>query len=95
MPVSGALLPQHGVIFPALQAMRRSEQTTRWSRVAVLRSAWQTAATLRLGQKQIKELPGRQALCYERHRTITVTVLLLQRSALQNGLSKVYHSAAN
>jgi len=95
MLVSGALLPQRGALFPALQATGLSDQATRRAWAAFRRGAWQTAVILRLWQAQIEGLPGWQVHHHEGYRAITVDVTAFWRPALQNCPSKHYHPAAN
>ena len=95
MLVSGALLPQRGALFPALQATGLSEQATRRAWAAFRRGAWQTAVVLRLWQEQIEGLPGWQAHRHEGYRAITVDITAFWRPALRNCPSKHYHPAAN
>ncbi len=95
MWVSGALLPQRGAIFPALQSIGLSEQATRRAWAAFRRGVWQTAVILRLWQEQIEGLPGWQVHRHEGYRAITVDVTAFWRPALQNCPSKHYHPAAN
>jgi hypothetical protein len=95
MLVSGALLPQRGALFPALQAIGLSEQATRRAWAAFRRGAWQIAIILRLWQEQVEGLPGWQVHRYEGYRAITVDVTAFWRPALRNCPSKHYHPAAN
>lgn len=95
MLVSGALLPQRGAIFPALQSMGLSAQATRRAWVAFRCGAWQTAVILRLWQAQIEGLPGWQVARHAGYRAITVDVTAFWRPALKNCPSKHYHPAAN
>ena len=95
MLVSGALLPQRGALFPALQATGLSGQATRRAWAAFRRGAWQTAVILRLWQEQIEGLPGWQVDCHEGYRAITVDVTAFWRPALRNCPSQHYHPAAN
>ncbi len=95
MLVSGALLPQRGAIFPALQAIGLSEQATRRAWAAFRRGAWQTAVILHLWQEQIEGLPGWQVHRHEGYRAVTVDVTAFWRPALRNCPSKHYHPAAN
>jgi hypothetical protein len=95
MLVSGALLPQRGALFPALQATGLSEQATRRAWAAFRRGAWQTVVILRLWQEQIEGLPGWQVHRHEGYRAITVDVTAFWRPALRNCPSKHYHPAAN
>jgi hypothetical protein len=95
MLVSGALLPQRGALFPALQSTGLSEQATRRAWAAFRGGVWQTAVILRLWQEQIEGLPGWQVHRHEGFRAITVDVTAFWRPALQNCPSKHYHPAAN
>lgn len=95
MLVSGALLPQRGAIFPALQSTGLSEQATRRAWAAFRGGVWQTAVILRLWQEQVEGLPGWQVHRHEGYRAITVDVTAFWRPALQNCPSKHYHPAAN
>jgi hypothetical protein len=90
MLVSGALLPQRGALFPALQATGLSERATRRAWAAFRRGAWQTAVILRLWQE-----PGWRVNRHEGYRAITVDVTAFWRPALRNCPSKHYHPAAN
>lgn len=95
MLVSGALLPQRGAIFPALQAIGLSEGASRRAWAAFRQGAWQTAIILRLWQEQIEGLPGWRVHYHEGYRAITVDVTAFWRPALQKCPSKHYHPAAN
>jgi len=95
MLVSGALLPQRGALFPALQSIGLSEQATRRAWAAFRGGAWQTAVLLRLWQEQIEGLPGWQVHRHEGYRAITVDVTAFWRPALENCPSKHYHPGAN
>ena len=95
MLVSGALLPQRGALFPALQAIGLSEQATRRAWAAFRGGAWQIAIILRLWQEQVEGLPGWQVHRYQGYRAITVDVTAFWRPALRNCPSKHYHPAAN
>jgi len=95
MLVSGALLPQRGALFPALQATGLTEQETRRAWAAFRGGVWQTAVILRLWQEQIAGLPGWQVHRHEGYRAITADVTAFWRPALQGCPSKHYHPAAN
>ena len=95
MLVSGALLPQRGALFPALQSTGLSEQATRRAWAAFRGGVWQTAVILRLWQEQIEGLPGWRVHRHEGYRAITVDVTAFWRPALANCPSKHYHPAAN
>jgi hypothetical protein len=95
MLVSGALLPQRGALFPALQSIGLTEPATRRAWSAFRRGVWQIAVLLRLWQAQIEGLPGWQVHRHEGYRAITVDVTAFWRPALHNCPSKHYHPAAN
>jgi hypothetical protein len=95
MLVSGALLPQRGALFPALQATGLSAQATRRAWAAFRRGVWQTVVLLRLWQELVEGLPGWQVHRHEGYRAITVDVTAFWRPALRNCPSKHYHPAAN
>jgi len=95
MLVSGALLPQRGALFPALQAIGLSAQATRRAWAAFRRGVWQTAVLLRVWQEHVDRLPGWQVHRHEGYRAITVDVTAFWRPALRNCPSKHYHPVAN
>ena len=95
MLVSGALLPQRGAIFPALQATGLSEQAIRRAWAAFRGGIWQTAILLRLWQEQIEGLQGWHVHRHEGYRAITVDVTAFFRPTLKNCPSKHYHPGAN
>ena len=95
MLVSGALLPQRGALFPALQATGLSPDATRRAWTAFRKGTWQTAVLLRLWQAQIEGLPGWQVHEHEGYRAVAVDVTAFWRPALRNCPSKHYHPAAN
>ena len=95
MLVSGALLPQRGALFPALQATGISAEATRRAWGAFRKGVWQTAVLLRLWQAQIEGLPGWQVHRHEGYRAVAVDVTAFWRPALRNCPSKHYHPAAN
>jgi hypothetical protein len=95
MLVSGALLPQRGAIFPALQSCGLSDQATRRAWAAFRKGVWQTAILLRLWQEQVEGMPGWQVHRHEGYQAITVDVTAFWRPALKKCPSKHYHPAAN
>lgn len=95
MLVSGALLPQRGAIFPALQATGLSADATRRAWAAFRKGVWQTAIILQMWQAQIEGLPDWQVHLHEGYRAITVDITAFWRPALRNCPSKHYHPAAN
>jgi len=95
MLVSGALLPQRGALFPALQSTGLSAQATRRAWAAFRGGVWQTAILMRLWQEQIEGLPGWQVHRHEGYRAITVDVTAFWRPTLKNCPSKHYHPGAN
>jgi hypothetical protein len=94
MLVSGALLPQRGAIFPALQSIGLSEQAIRPAWAAFRGGAWQTAILLRLWQEQIEGLSGWRVHQHEGYRAIPVDITAFFRPQLENCLSKHYHPGA-
>ena len=58
MLVSGALLPQRGALFPALQATGLSAQATRRAWAAFRRGVWQMVVLLRVWQELVEGLDG-------------------------------------
>ena len=95
MLVSGALLPQRGAIFPALQSIGLSDPATRRAWAAFRKGVWQTAVLLRLWQEQIEGLPGWTIHDHEGFQAVTVDVTAFWRPALKKCPSKHYHPAAN
>lgn len=95
MLVSGALLPQRGALFPALQATGLSSDATRRAWAAFRKGVWQTAVILRLWQAQIEGLPGWQVHRHEGYCAVAVDVTAFWRPPLRNCPSKHYHPAAN
>lgn len=95
MLVSGALLPQRGAIFPALQSIGLSAQAIRRAWAAFRGGVWQTAVLLRLWQEQIEGLPGWRVHRHEGYRAITVDVTAFWRPALKSCPSQHYHPGAN
>ena len=95
MLVSGALLPQRGAIFPALQSTGLTAQATRRAWAAFRGGVWQTAILLRLWQEQIEGLPGWQVHRHAGYRAIPVDVTAFWRPSLKNCPSKHYHPGAN
>jgi hypothetical protein len=95
MLVSGALLPQRGAIFPALQSTGLSAPAVRRAWAAFRGGVWQMAILLRLWQEQVEGLPGWQVHRHEGYRAMTVDVTAFFRPALANCPSKHYHPGAN
>lgn len=95
MLVSGALLPQRGAIFPALQATGLGEQEVRRAWAGFRRGVWQMAVILRLWREQIEDLPDWQVHRHEGYRAITIDITAFWRPALRRCPSKHYHPAAN
>ena len=81
MLVSGALLPQRGALFPALQATGLSAEATRRAWAAFRKGMWQMAVILRLWQTQIESLPGWQVHRHEGYRAVAVDVTAFPRRA--------------
>jgi hypothetical protein len=95
MLVSGALLPQRGALFPALQATGLPTDATRRAWAAFRKGVWQTVILLRLWQAQVEGLPGWQVHRHEGYRAVAVDVTAFWRPALRKCPSKHYHPAAN
>jgi hypothetical protein len=95
MLISGALLPQRGAIFPALQSTGLSSQATRRAWAAFRGGIWQTAVLLRFWQEQVEGLRGWRVHRHEGYRAITVDVTAFWRPTLKNCPSKHYHPGAN
>ena len=95
MLVSGALLPQRGALFPALQATGLSAEASRRAWAAFRKGVWQTVVILRLWQAQIEGLSGWQVHRHAGYRAVAVDVTAFWRPALHNCPSKHYHPAAN
>ena len=95
MLVSGALLPQRGALFPALQASGLTAPAIRRAWAAFRGGAWQTVVLLRLWQEQVESLPGWQVHQHEGYRAITIDVTAFWRPALKSCPSKHYHPVAN
>jgi hypothetical protein len=95
MLVSGALLPQRGALFPALQATGLTAQATRRAWAAFRCGIWQMVVLLRVWQELVEGLPGWQVHRHEGYRAITVDVTAFWRPALRNCPSKHYHPTAN
>ena len=95
MLASGALLPQRGALFPALQSIGLKEQAVRRGWAAFRGGPWQTVVLLRLWQEYIQGLPGWQEHRYEGYRVVVADVTAFWRPALKKCPSKHYHPAAN
>ncbi len=94
MLVSGALLPQRGAIFPALQATGLSVQATRRSWAAFRGGVWRTAVILKVWQDHIQGQTGWKATRYEGYRAVLVDTTGFWRPALKNCPSKHYNPIA-
>jgi hypothetical protein len=95
MLVSGALLPQRGALFPALQATGLSADATRRAWAAFRKGVWQIGMLLQLWRAQIEGMPGWQVHEHEGYRAVAVDVTAFWRPALRKCPSKHYHPAAN
>lgn len=94
MLVSGALLPQRGAIFPALQATGLSVQATRRSWAAFRGGVWQIAVILKLWQEHITSQAEWKVTLYEGYRVVVVDTTGFWRPTLKNCPSKHYNSIA-
>jgi hypothetical protein len=95
MLVSGALLPQRGALFPALQSIGLSDKAIRRAWAAFRGGVWQTTILLRLWQEQVEGLPGWSIRRHEGYRAVTVDVTAFWRPTLKKCPSKHYHPGAN
>src|SRR4030042_6737396 len=82
MLVSGALLPQRGAIFPALQSIGLSDAATRRAWAAFRKGVWQIALLLGLWRAYVKALPDWQPRRYEGYLPVIVDVTAFWRPAL-------------
>jgi hypothetical protein len=95
MLVSGALLPNRGAIFPALQSTGLSDDETRRAWVAFRKGVWQMVVVLRIWQEYVTGLEGWQLHRYEGYCPVTVDVTAFWRPTLKKCPSKHYHPMAN
>ena len=68
MLISGALLPNRGAIFPALQSIGLSEDAIRRSWAAFCKGVWQIPAILVLWRNHVTNLPDWEEHRYEGYR---------------------------
>lgn len=94
MLVNGTLLGQRGAIFPALTAIRLSDQETRRAWSAFRHGVWRTPDLLRVWREHVASLAGWQVRTYEGYRVKSVDVTGFWRPALKGCPSKHYHPAA-
>ena len=94
MLVSGALLPNRGAIFPALQAIGLSDGAIRRAWRAFRSGKWQIATLLGWWRDYVHGLPGWTVHRYEGYVPVTVDVTAFWRPALKTCPSKHYHPAA-
>ena len=94
MLVSGALLPNRGAIFPALQSIGLPDDAVRRSWAAFRQGVWQTTAMLVLWRNHVTGLPDWQEHRYEGYRPVPADITAFWRPALRNCPSKHYHPAA-
>jgi hypothetical protein len=94
MLVSGALLPERGAIFPALQRIGVSEEASRRAWSAFRGGQWQISELLRGWQSQIEGMEGWEVHRHEGYRALTVDITAFFRPALQDCPSQHYHPQA-
>jgi hypothetical protein len=94
MLVSGALLPNRGAIFPALQAIGLSDGAIRRAWRAFRSGKWHIAILLDGWRDYVHGLPGWTVHRYEGYVPVTVDVTAFWRPALKTCPSKHYHPAA-
>lgn len=94
MLVTGALLPQRGALFPALQATGLSPEAVRRAWAAFRGGAWQISLLLQRWQAYLQRLPGWQVHRHQGYRMITADITAFWRPTLQDCPSRHYHPQA-
>jgi hypothetical protein len=94
MLVSGALLPERGAIFPALQRIGLSPAAIRRAWSAFRGGQWRIRDLLRVWQRYIEGLEGWAVHRHEGYRALTVDMTAFFRPALQTCPSQHYHPQA-
>jgi hypothetical protein len=94
MLVSGALLAQRGVLFPALKAIGLADGAARRAWLAFRKGAWQTSELLRVWREPIESLPNWQVHRHEGYRVVTVDATAFWRPSLKRCPSKPFHPVA-
>jgi hypothetical protein len=94
MLVSGALLPERGAIFPALQRIGLSAEAIRRAWASFRGGQWRISDLLRVWQSYVKGLEGWAVHRHEGYRALTVDITAFFRPKLQNCPSRHYHPQA-
>lgn len=94
MLVSGALLPERGALFPALQRVGLSEQAIRRAWSAFWGGQWQISELLRQWQQYVEGLEGWSIHRHEGYRALTVDITAFFRPTLERCPSQHYHPQA-
>jgi hypothetical protein len=94
MLVSGALLPNRGAIFPALQAIGLSDSAIRRAWRAFRSGKWHIATLLGWWRDYVHGLPGWTVHRYAGYVPVTVDVTAFWRPTLKTCPSQHYHPAA-
>jgi hypothetical protein len=94
MLVSGALLPERGALFPALQRIGLSEEAIRRAWSAFRGGQWQISEVLRQWHQYIEGLEGWESHRHEGYRVLAVDITAFFRPTLEKCPSQHYHPQA-
>src|SRR5437762_10195979 len=94
MLVSGALLPERGALFPALQRVGLSAEAIRRAGNAFRGGQWQISELLKQWQRYIQGLEGWAVHRHEGYRALTVDITAFFRPTLATCPSQHYHPQA-
>jgi len=94
MLVSGALLPERGALFPALQRIGLSEEAIRRAWRAFRGGKWRIGELVRDWREYVEKLEGWSVHRHEGYRALAVDMTAYFRPALQNCPSQHYHPQA-
>ena len=94
MLVSGALLPERGALFPALQRIGLAEAAIRRAWSAFRGGQWQISDLLKPWQGYVEGLEGWEVHRHEGYRAVAVDITAFFRPALQKCPSQHYHPQA-
>jgi len=94
MLVSGALLPQRGALFPALQSTGIGEQAVRRAWGAFRGGMWQISELMVAWENYMQEQQRWQPRRYEGYYALAIDTTPFWRPKLQGLFSKYYHSIA-
>jgi hypothetical protein len=92
--VSGALLPERGAIFPALQRIGLPVEAVRRAWASFRGGKWRIQDLLKAWQSYVQGLGGWEVHRQEGYRALTVDITAFFRPALTNCPSQHYHPAA-